>query len=93
MLSRLRGRARILRLLPSEPVCTDVYNVNELVQEIGSSQPIMSRRLKVLKEAGLVKCRKMCSSVYYWRVPKAFERARKLIENHAGRNVSSGKSV
>ena len=52
-------RLRILRLLPSEPACADVYNVNELVQEIGSSQPNMSRHLKVLKAAGLVKGRKM----------------------------------
>ncbi len=86
-------RLRILRLLPSEPVCADVYNVNELVQEIGGSQPNMSRHLKVLKEAGLVKCRKMCSSVYYWRVQEAFEQTRKLIENHGRRNIPSEESA
>ena len=67
-------RLRILELLPAQPVCRDMYNVNELVHEIGGSQPNMSRHLHILKDAGLVRCRKQCASVYYWRVPEAFER-------------------
>ena len=67
-------RLRILRLLPAEPICKEMYNVGELVEAIGGSQPNMSRHLQVLKEAGLVQCRKACSSVYYWRVAEAFER-------------------
>jgi ArsR family transcriptional regulator, arsenate/arsenite/antimonite-responsive transcriptional repressor len=69
-------RLRILQLLPAEPACGQMYNINELVEEIGGSQPNMSRHLQVLKAAGLVQCRKACSSVYYWRVSEAFERAR-----------------
>ncbi len=60
-------RLKILSLLPAKPICNDMYNVNELVDEIGGSQPNISRHLRILKEAGLVDCRKACSSVYYWR--------------------------
>ncbi|MBN1673362.1 MAG: helix-turn-helix transcriptional regulator [Kiritimatiellae bacterium] len=60
-------RLRILDLLPSTPDCRSVYNVNELVEELGGSQPNMSHHLKVLKHAGVVKCKKMCSSVYFYR--------------------------
>ena len=72
-------RIRILRLLPSQPRCEEMYNVGDLVKEIGGSQPNMSRHLHVLKGAGLVKCRKACCSVYYWRVPGAFKRVRECL--------------
>ena len=72
-------RLRVLQLLPGEPICEDMYNVGELVAEIGGSQPNMSRHLRILKEAGLVRCRKACSSVYYWRDTAAFEKARRLL--------------
>ncbi len=67
-------RLKVLRLLPSEPACEDMYSVGELVKEIGGSQPNMSRHLHILKEAGLVNSRKACCSVYYWRMPGAFKR-------------------
>ena len=72
-------RLRILQRLPGEPVCERMYNVGELVEAIGGSQPNMSRHLHVLKQAGLVKCRKACCSVYYYRVPERFERVRELL--------------
>jgi len=72
-------RLRILQLLPAEPACESMYNVNELVEEIGGSQPNMSRHLQILKAAGLVQCRKVCCSVYYWRVSAAFEEVRGLL--------------
>ncbi len=72
-------RIKILRLLPSQPRCDEMYNVGELVKEIGRSQPNMSRHLHILKEAGLVNCRKTCCSVYYWRVPGAFKRIQECL--------------
>ena len=67
-------RLRILEILPSEPICDEMYSVGDLVKEVGGSQPNMSRHLHILKDAGLVDCRKACCSVYYWRLPEAFER-------------------
>ncbi|HOF17610.1 MAG TPA: metalloregulator ArsR/SmtB family transcription factor [Phycisphaerae bacterium] len=72
-------RLRILELLPAEPICKAMYNVGELVEEIGGSQPNLSRHLRILKQAGLVQCRKQCNSVYYWRLPGAFEKARGVL--------------
>lgn len=76
-------RLRILDLLPAKPLCKDMYNVCELVDELGGSQPNMSRHLQILKEAGLVQCRKACSSVYYWRVPEAFKQIRDVLRRFA----------
>jgi ArsR family transcriptional regulator len=76
-------RLRILERLPDAPVCAEMYNVTELVEEIGGSQPNMSRHLHILKQAGLVKCRKACSSVYYYRVPEAFEALREVLDRLA----------
>jgi ArsR family transcriptional regulator len=74
-------RIKILCLLPSQPRCEEMYNVGDLVKEIGGSQPNMSRHLCILKEAGLVNCRKACCSVYYWRVPEAFEQVQEYLAN------------
>ena len=67
-------RLRILSLLPWQPRCEEMYSVGDLVAEIGGSQPNLSRHLHILKEAGLVQCRKRGCNVYYWRVPEAFDR-------------------
>jgi len=77
-------RLRILQLLPAEPICEQMYNVGELVEAIGGSQPNMSRHLQILKEAGLVHCRKACCSVYYYRLPEAFARIGEALAELAG---------
>lgn len=59
-------RLAILKLLPDSDDCEGVYNVSELAEAIGASQPTVSHHLKSLKHAGLVKCRRMCRDVYYW---------------------------
>ena len=59
-------RLKILNLLPLEQRCEDVYNVSELSQELGVSQPTVSHHLKILKAAGLVICARTCRDVYYW---------------------------
>ncbi len=60
------ARMGILKLLPASDDCEDVYNVSELAEELGLSQPTVSHHLCVLKNAGLVQCRKMCRDKYYW---------------------------
>ena len=59
-------RLKILNLLPLEQRCEDMYNVSELSQELGVSQPTVSHHLKILKDAGLVNCARTCRDVYYW---------------------------
>lgn len=59
-------RLHILQMLPSTDVCEEVYNVSELAEELGLAQPTVSHHLAVLRNAGLVKSRKMCRDVYYW---------------------------
>ncbi len=58
-------RLRILRLLPPEHRCEEMYNVSELAEELGLAQPVVSRHLAVLKRAGLVTGERMCQSVHY----------------------------
>ena len=65
-------RLKILELLPDTPDCDQVYNVNELIEELGGSQPNMSHHLKVLKQAGLVLGKKMCCSIYFYRNKEQF---------------------
>ena len=59
-------RLRILEQLPSVKKCEDVYNVSELAEELHIPQPTVSHHLRVLANAGLVQCEKMCRDVYYW---------------------------
>jgi ArsR family transcriptional regulator len=68
-------RLRIMRLLPAVDRCGEVCNVSELADELGVSQPNVSHHLKILKHAGVVRCRKMCRDVYYWIDREALERA------------------
>lgn len=68
-------RLRILDLLPVGDRCEDVYNVSELARELGITQPSVSHHLNVLRNAGLVKSRKMCRDVYYWIDAKQIETA------------------
>lgn len=74
------ARLRVLKLLPQTDDCEHVYNVSELAEEIGLSQPTISHHLAVLREAGLVNSRRMCRDVYYWLEPVAL---RKLLD-HVG---------
>ncbi|MEX0654846.1 MAG: metalloregulator ArsR/SmtB family transcription factor [Phycisphaeraceae bacterium] len=54
------------RLPPNADHCEQLYNVSELAEEIGVSQPTISHHLRHLRQAGLVHSRKMCRDVYYW---------------------------
>jgi DNA-binding transcriptional ArsR family regulator len=79
-----RTRLEVLGLLPDRPVCDEMYNVADLVQVVGGSQPNMSRHLHILKQAGLVNCRKKCCSVYYYRLPESFEAIRRVLDDLSG---------
>jgi ArsR family transcriptional regulator, arsenate/arsenite/antimonite-responsive transcriptional repressor len=59
-------RLRIMQLLPREEICTEMYNVVELARELGLRQPTVSHHLKVLAEAGLIRGRRLCNSIYYY---------------------------
>jgi len=59
-------RVRIMEMLPREAICHDMYNVIELAEELGLTQPTVSHHLKLLREAGLVESRRQCNSVYFY---------------------------
>lgn len=69
------ARLRILEILPVTKDCESVYNVSELAEELGIPQPTVSHHLRVLHQAGLVQCAKMCRDVYYWIDQVAVEEA------------------
>ena len=59
-------RLRIMQILPREPICEQMYNVIEIADELGLTQPTISHHLKILAEAGLVQCRRQCNSLYFY---------------------------
>ncbi|GEM_PF-1931525 len=59
-------RLRIMQILPREPICEQMYNVIELAEELGLTQPTVSHHLKILSEAELVQSRRHCNSVYFY---------------------------
>jgi len=59
-------RLRIMQILPREPICEQMYNVIELADELGLTQPTVSHHLKILSEAGVVQCRRQCNSLYFY---------------------------
>lgn len=59
-------RLQIMQMLPRQAVCKDMYNVVELADELGLTQPTVSHHLKILREARLVKCRRQCNSLYFY---------------------------
>jgi ArsR family transcriptional regulator len=81
-------RLRILQLLPrSAANCQDLYNVNELSEELAIPQPTVSHHLKILRQAGLIRFTKKCNSVYYYRDARRFRDCwRELNESVLSRN-------
>lgn len=59
-------RLRIMQILPRQPICEQMYNVIELADELGLTQPTISHHLKILSDAGLVLCRRECNSLYFY---------------------------
>ena len=57
------SRSRLIRILSS---CgQEQYCVADLAKKLGITQPAVSQRLKVLRQAGIVKPRKIGFRVYY----------------------------
>jgi ArsR family transcriptional regulator len=73
-------RLKILALLPDHADCELVLNVNDLIAKLGGSQPNMSHHLKVLKDAGIVVKKKMCSSVYFHKDKQTLLAVQKFVE-------------
>lgn len=67
------ARLRILQLLPEVEDCSHNNNVSALAAQLGLAQPTISHHLRVLRQAGLVKNRKMCRDVFYWIDPEEAE--------------------
>ncbi len=72
-------RLRIMQLLPRQPICEQMYNVVELAEELGLTQPTVSHHLKVLREAGLVKGEKRGLWVHYTLNDDALEQVKELL--------------
>ena len=59
---------------------TEPCSVNELVDELGISQPGVSKHLKVLREAGLVSVRKEGQQRFYELAPEALKEVDEWLE-------------
>ncbi|SRR5690606_18753578 len=77
-------RLRVLRRLPRSPECERRNNVSQLAEDLGLAQPTISHHLRVLRQAGLVKNKKMCRDVFYWldeeQCAAVFSRIQELLE-------------
>lgn len=76
----LAGTARVFHALSDETrvglvekLRTGEQCVCNLMDHLGAAQSRLSFHLKVLKDAGLVDCRKEGRWAYYWLVPNAFD--------------------
>jgi ArsR family transcriptional regulator len=77
-------RLRIMQMLPRQPICEQMYNVIELAEELGLTQPTVSHHLKILSEAGLVQCRRQCNSLYFYVNQEAVLRWLKDVKSRFG---------
>lgn len=80
-------RSRILELLPAAPSMRDFrdgYNVNQLVELTGSSQPNVSHHLKILKDSGLIRQEKVRNNIYYYKNVEAIRSLRDHLTSLGG---------
>jgi ArsR family transcriptional regulator len=79
-------RILILYALSGKPC-----NVNELAANLGLSQPMVSRHLKVLRERGMVQATRTGASVEYsladQRLIEALDLLRSVLRDHLSRNA------
>ncbi len=52
-------------------------NVSQLAEKLNLSQPTVSHHLRVLRQAGIIECTKLCRDVYYY---VNIEEARTLLD-------------
>jgi DNA-binding transcriptional ArsR family regulator len=63
--ARFRAMGEPLRLLILQQLQSGERSVTALAQSVGSTQPNVSKHLKVLQDAGLVRRRQQGNSAYY----------------------------
>ncbi len=68
-------RLRIVRLL----IEADEYHVRALCELIGQSQPAVSHHLALLRDAGLIECRRQGKHNYYRLTPSRLEELLDLV--------------
>jgi ArsR family transcriptional regulator len=83
-------RLRIMQILPREPICEQMYNVVELAEELGLTQPTVSHHLKILADCGIVQCRRQCNSLYFYVDQEAVLKWLKEIKSRFGCEKHSG---
>ena len=81
------SRLKLLQLLP-KPGEKPNYCVNDLTQQLNISQPCVSHHLGILKNAGLVRCEKSCSSSYYVVNIEKLEASMRLLREFTGVSTS-----
>ncbi len=59
-------RLDLLSLLSVSEDCDHGNNVSQLAEKLGLTQPTVSHHLRILRQAGLVRNRRMCRDVFYW---------------------------
>src|SRR2546425_13091268 len=62
---RFRAMGEPLRLRIMQKLETGEQSVSALAEEVGSTQPNVSKHLRILQECGLVKRRQQGSNAYY----------------------------
>jgi DNA-binding transcriptional ArsR family regulator len=76
-------RLNILQILPRAPNCEDACNVSSIADQIGLSQPATSHHLRILRQAGLIRHKKMCRDSLYWvqadQAQRVFERLKTVL--------------
>ena len=73
-------RLEILRILPTESICHNVYNVSAIAGRIGLSQPATSHHLRILRQAGIITSQKKCRDMIYRIDPEATAVVREELE-------------
>jgi ArsR family transcriptional regulator len=58
-------RLRLMRLLPQSETDGERRNVSRLAADLKLSQPTVSHHLRVLRQMGIVRCRKEARECYY----------------------------
>ena len=82
-------RLKLLRMLLRQSEL-DTLCVNALTYHLGVTQPAVSQHLKLLKNAGLVKCEKRGYRVHYFVKREALKEAQGLISKAF--QISGGES-
>lgn len=86
----LTGTARLFQALSDETRLAVVLRLRDgercvcdLMDEVDAAQSRLSFHLKVLRDAGIVGCRREGRWAYYWLNPETFEEVQELVKGLA----------